>query len=98
MYLLNAHQERRGPIPDWRKKTLVETAQGFGVTFGLVKDALLNLDMQSVNPSASVSLPWEIPDTDSGRDKRKEGLVDVTINMYRLVEMKNVVRHFQPIS
>lgn len=74
-YILDSYVEGKGPDPvsqeDFPGKTLVQTPYGFGIidstTAICVKILLLNGDMRSVNPSASVSLPWDrvrvLPDT-----------------------------------
>ena len=74
-YVLDSYVEGQGPAPvsqeDFPGKTLVQTPYGYGIidstTAICVKVLLLNGDMRSVNPSASVSLPWDrvrvLPDT-----------------------------------
>ena len=68
--VLRAYQEGRADSPKSQSQflggqTLVRTAYGFGVidsvnpVYGVVRILLLNPDMQTINPSASVSLPWD---------------------------------------
>jgi hypothetical protein len=68
-YLLDAYQDGKGRAPvsqsDFSGKTLVKTPYGFGVidsvnpSLPVVKISMLAPDMRSINPSASVSLPWD---------------------------------------
>jgi hypothetical protein len=74
-YILDTYIQGKGPDPvsqeDFPGKTLVQTPYGYGIidstTAICFKILLLNGDMRSINPNASVSLPWDrvrvLPDT-----------------------------------